>query len=73
MTKKDYELVAAVFAEHVAAYKELGDTKEVADKLNAIGIVVAALSREFETDNPRFLRGKFVAACGFVPFHGVGK
>jgi hypothetical protein len=65
MSKKDYELIAGVFAEHVTAYTEY-NTKESADKLAAIGTVANALAREFQVENPRFNRVRFVAACGFA-------
>jgi len=70
MSKKDYELIAGVFSEHVKSYREQGNTKEMADKLSAIGTVVAALARELEIENPRFAHDRFVTACGFTRLSG---
>jgi hypothetical protein len=57
MTKKDYELIASVFAE---TYFDPMD-------FSAYSIVVPPLVEEFAKrlakDNPRFNKEKFVAAC----------
>lgn len=71
MTKKDYELVAAVIERYVAGYKQLENEKESAHKVQACAAIMAELAREFAIDNPRFAHNRFVAACGFVPLSGV--
>jgi hypothetical protein len=73
MSKKDYELIAGVFSEHVKSYREQGHTKEISDKINAIGTVVSALARELEIENPRFTHDRFVTACGFTRLSWVGR
>ncbi len=72
MTRKDYELIAKVFAAHVVEHSAQGHTKESADKLQAIGGIVHTLSRKLEEENSRFDRARFVTACGFVAFYKVG-
>ena len=73
MTKKDYEVIAEVFAKHIEEYKKQGETKETGDKVRAINALIADMSCEFEIENPRFLRGRFADACGFSPSFGFGK
>jgi hypothetical protein len=66
MSKKDYELIAGVFAEHVAGWGGCYPPEVTSAQVSAIGTVVAALSRELEKENPRFNRVRFVDACGFM-------
>lgn len=50
MTKKDYELIAGVFAR--TAWDDIA-------KSMAVNLAI-----ELEKDNPRFDRAKFLTACG---------
>lgn len=55
MTRKDYELIAAVFA-HFAAICELNETIG--------GRIAERLAEDLAQENPRFDSGKFLRACG---------
>lgn len=55
MTRKDYELIAGVFA-HFAAICELNETVG--------GRIAERLAEDLAEDNPRFDSGKFLRACG---------
>ena len=55
MTRKDYELIAGVFA----------GIAEIVDINETIGADIAErLADEFEAENPRFNRARFLSACG---------
>ena len=55
MTRKDYELIAGVFA----GFAQITDINET------IGADIAeSLADEFEAENPRFNRARFLKACG---------
>jgi hypothetical protein len=55
MTRKDYNLIAGVFS----------GIAEVIDINETVGADLARrLADEFEQDNPRFDRARFLAACG---------
>ena len=55
MTRKDYELIARVFA----------DFSEVCDLSETIGADIARqLATAFVFDNPRFDHKRFLSACG---------
>lgn len=61
MTKKDYELIAgAIHAELTAGNLELASYAEICN----------ALSRALHKDNPAFLRGEFLNACGWLEAYG---
>ncbi len=66
MTRKDYELIASVIARHVGAYKSSGDTKEAADKIRAVGLLAAEISKVFGETNPRFDSARFLRACDII-------
>lgn len=58
MTRKDYELIAAALARaNFTATRESLSAKTVA-------LVSYELADSLAKDNPRFQRGKFLAACG---------
>jgi hypothetical protein len=61
MTRKDYELIASVIARRVDS---AGDEFT---ELNAITKVGVSLSAEFQRQNPRFDRERFLKACGLIP------
>jgi hypothetical protein len=55
MTRKDYELIAGVFA----SFSNICELSET------IGADIAQrLAEELESDNPRFNSSRFLAACG---------
>lgn len=57
MTRKDYELIAGVFA----GFAQMVDINET------IGADIAEdLADEFEAENPRFNRARFLKACGVI-------
>lgn len=61
MTRKDYHLVAATISE----FLDDGDN----DMLNGIGGVeklTFMLAAKLSSDNPKFNRAKFLAACGLI-------
>ena len=60
MTKKDYELIAAVLLANVTGQKELGFERIV----ESLFTVAEELATEFEVENPRFQRQRFLLACG---------
>lgn len=58
MTRKDYELIAAALARaNMTATRESLSAKTIA-------LVAYELADKLATDNPRFQRGRFLAACG---------
>lgn len=60
MTRKDYELIAQVFADLESDFNNCG-SDEV-----SLSVVIEELARAFGKENPRFDFDKFVKACGFV-------
>ena len=55
MTRKDYELIAGVFA----------NFSKVCEIEETIGANIAReLATELEIENPRFNRARFLSACG---------
>ena len=60
MTKKDYELIAQVFADLESDFNNCGSDAV------SLSIVVEELARALGKDNPRFDEDKFVKACGFT-------
>jgi hypothetical protein len=59
MTKKDYEKIASVIGGVAAKYDETS-ASPITDVLDRI---VEDLCAIFASDNPRFDRDKFIAAC----------
>jgi len=49
MTRKDYQLIAQVFARA---------------NFNSIDLLARDLATELEAENPRFDRARFLSACG---------
>lgn len=64
MTKKDYEIVAAVIARRIALAPEECDPETSLDVLIEIKEIATDLADKFQADNPRFDRSVFMAACG---------
>jgi len=60
MTKKHYEVVASVLLANITGQKELGFERIV----ESLFTVAEELATEFEIDNPRFQRERFLLACG---------
>lgn len=58
MTRKDYVKIAAAFAPHYRAAVEDGDRGAII----ALSLTLNSLCDVFVQDNPRFDRGKFIAA-----------
>lgn len=59
MTKKDYELIARCIKGTLNSYPEANKPMEM---------LTAYLSSEFEVDNPKFDRNKFLIACGIETY-----
>jgi len=59
MTKKDYVLIARVFAREVSLAG--GDER---GRRYILGGIARLLATELEQGNPRFDRQRFLAACG---------
>lgn len=57
MSRKDYEMIAAVIRWRV-------NNPGLVDKLT-LGLIAADLGMALKADNPRFDRDKFLEACGF--------
>ena|SRR3990167_10242325 len=57
MTKKDYELIAGVINIRI-------DNSASSDEYTGVADTALYLADEFEKDNPRFNRNKFLQACG---------
>lgn len=60
MSKKHYEAIAAIIAStyrNAALYNDAG-------RLETLETTAARLADYFATDNPRFDRERFLAACG---------
>ena len=57
MTKKDYQAIADVIRAEVTRNGPIDSARRIAEGL---AIILA-------TDNPRFDRNRFLAACGFNP------
>jgi hypothetical protein len=55
MTRKDYELIAGVFA-------SFADICELSETIGAD--IAQRLAEELESDNPSFNSSRFLAACG---------
>ena len=70
MSKKDYELVAGVFAEHMTALRELIQTEETDRTIRVVTRLAAFMSREFSIENPRFNSSRFLTACDIHPMNG---
>jgi hypothetical protein len=60
MSKKDYELIAGVFARAAEAYGGAGWGPE----RRTIGIVAEIMADKLRADNPRFDRARFLKASG---------
>ncbi len=61
MTKKDYELIAeAIHAELTAGNLDLGTYADI----------TTAIAHALKKDNPAFLRGTFLNACGWLEAYG---
>lgn len=60
MTKKDFELIARVLSEQLAS--TTADTPR--DAVTAVECVAYRFARALANENPRFNRGRFLAACG---------
>ena len=58
MTKKDYELIAAAVRENAALTRRDDAFKA------AVADVAGSLAVALASDNPRFDRARFLAACG---------
>lgn len=65
MSRKDYELIAAVFDERAEQYRKHYKNPAHHVALAALLDTARHLANELHTDNPRFDREKFLAACGF--------
>lgn len=62
MTRKDYELIAACFADQM---REANIHDMYAEHAQAyLNALARDLAHEFANDNPRFDRNKFMEACG---------
>lgn len=63
MSRKDYELIAAVLAEawRRAAGMEVADGAY--DRMDTVRLVAHGLAEELAADNPRFDRERFLAAA----------
>lgn len=63
MTRRDYELIASVLAQ---AWRQAAGM-EVADgaygRLDTVRLVAHGLAEELAAENPRFDRGRFLAAA----------
>lgn len=59
MTKKDYVLIASVFANHDNEIRSIADVAE-------------GLADMLERDNPRFDRSRFLKACGIEQWSMTG-
>jgi hypothetical protein len=67
MTKKNYELIASVFA------GAIDDIDSIYDEINekqprwyAIGHLAHSLALELQRDNDRFDKDRFLRACGVI-------
>ena len=65
-TRKHYEIIARNIKGSIAdvAIAEEGSPERRVAKINAIEMVARSLALEFERDNPRFDRTRFLVACG---------
>lgn len=63
MSKKDYELIAAAF--RAARPCAVGDRGR--DWYDGWHAVVDSVADALASDNPRFDRARFLAACGVTP------
>lgn len=68
MTRKDYELMAGAIldARAVIESREL-DGAKLDEQWKATATVARHLAAVLEAQNPRFNRGRFLAACGLDP------
>jgi hypothetical protein len=60
VSRKHYAAIAAVFREHI------GRAADAAEE-SAIEMTARSMCPIFASDNPRFCRSKFLAACGIEP------
>lgn len=58
MKKKDYEMVASNF------YRQIEICKERGYDISQIEMLAYELCNDFEKENPKFQRVKFMEACG---------
>lgn len=63
MTRKDFELIAAVFADNKPAFKPPIDYVGQA-VLDEHAYLANAMAAKLRSTNPRFDRERFLAACG---------
>ncbi len=62
MTKKDYELIASVYAAEMQFYEEYGE-----DELEPKAIIASnahQMANALAEQNPKFDRKRFLKACG---------
>jgi len=62
MTRKDYEKIAAVFAD----YKRYSENWNSAFRMTAIREFAPRICDMLAQDNPRFDRARFLKACGIA-------
>ncbi len=60
MTRKDYQLIADILAQHNREANERGRQFEA----GAVAGVAYELATKLQADNPRFNRDTFLGACG---------
>lgn len=66
LTKKHYEQIAARIAKTVDLVKRVHRPGPVRNaSLHAAEAIACDLTIDFEADNPRFDRQRFLTACGF--------
>jgi hypothetical protein len=61
MSRKDYVAVAAVIASEVLQLRRVGNL----DAVDTVYTMTKVMADVFGSDNPRFDRDRFLAACGF--------
>ena len=63
MSRKDYELVAGVFRNHVVSMMTCGKDNYAA-QVTELGILAEDMASALQGNNPRFNRARFLQACG---------
>lgn len=66
-SKKDYEAIAAIFADQTTADPTNTNSPEQTMRL----VLARQLATYFEQDNPRFDRSRFMRACNFLRAYNV--